>query len=92
MHVCSYLRQVSDAFKPNSLKESRSRGDPLLTAREQEIVQLLAEGLTNKQIAVRLNIAVRTAETHRANIRRKLNLSTLSSIIRYAIRHRIIKP
>jgi DNA-binding NarL/FixJ family response regulator len=63
-------------------------GDPL-TAREREIVQLLAEGKSNKEVAAVLGISVKTAETHRANIMRKLDLHSTSDLVHYAVRNRI---
>lgn len=63
-----------------------------LTPREREIVQLLAEGKTNKEIADVLGISVHTSETHRTNVMRKLNLRSLSELVRYAIREHIIEP
>jgi len=65
-------------------------GDP--TSREREIIQLLAEGCSNKEVAERLGISVKTAETHRAAIMRKLSLASLSDLVRYAIRNHIIEP
>ncbi len=62
-----------------------------LTPRERELVQLLAEGHSNKEAAAKLAISVKTAETHRANIMRKLRLRSLSALVRYAIRNRIIE-
>lgn len=62
-----------------------------LTARELEIVRLLALGNGNKQVAASLGIRVRTVETHRANIMRKLNLHTLAELIHYAISAQIIQ-
>ena len=62
-----------------------------LTPREREIVQLLAEGKSNKEVAVALGIGVKTAETHRANVMHKLNLQSLSDLVRYAIRNKIIE-
>lgn len=67
--------------------ESASR--PLLTGREREVVQLLAEGKSSKEVAAALTISVKTAETHRANIMRKLNLHSVSDLVRYAIRNKI---
>jgi len=61
-----------------------------LTAREREIVQLLAEGHSNKEIAVLLELSVKTVETHRSNILRKLGLHSLPDLVRYAIRNQII--
>jgi two-component system response regulator NreC len=63
-----------------------------LTAREREIVQLLAEGRSNKEVAGALGVSIRTAETHRANVLRKLNLDSLASLVRYAIRNKMIEP
>jgi DNA-binding NarL/FixJ family response regulator len=63
-----------------------------LTAREFEILRLLAEGKKNKEIASQLGIAVRTAEAHRANIMQKLGFHSLADLIHYALRHGIISP
>ena len=62
------------------------------TNREREIIQLLAEGKSNKEVATVLGISVKTAETHRAAIMRKLRLHSVSDLVRYAIRHHIIEP
>jgi DNA-binding NarL/FixJ family response regulator len=62
-----------------------------LTSREREIVQLLAEGKSSKEVASSLCISVKTAETHRANIMRKLQLHTVTEIVRYAVRNQIIE-
>lgn len=61
-----------------------------LTRREREIVQLLAEGRSNKEIATLLNLSVKTVETHRSNLMRKLGLHGLSDLIHYALRNNII--
>jgi len=74
---------------PAGERAPRSRGR--LTQREREIVQLLAEGKSNKEVAGVLNISVRTAETHRANIMLKLNLHSIVELVRYAVRNRIIE-
>jgi DNA-binding NarL/FixJ family response regulator len=75
------------------------RSDPLhsapahtLSSREREIVQLLAEGKSNKDIARLLDISVKTAETHRSNIMRKMEFESLAELVRYAIRNKIIEP
>ncbi len=65
---------------------------PRLTPREREILQLLAEGKSNKEVANLLGISVNTAEAHRANIMLKLNLHSLAELVHYAIRNQIIKP
>jgi DNA-binding NarL/FixJ family response regulator len=65
---------------------SRSR----LTPREREIVQLLAEGKSSKEVAVALGLSVKTAETHRSNIMRKLELHSVSDLVLYAVRNNIV--
>jgi len=62
-----------------------------LTSREREVVQLLAEGKSSKEVASSLCISVKTAETHRANIMRKLELHNVSELVRYAVRNQIIE-
>ena len=62
-----------------------------ITDREREIVQLLGEGKSSKEIAIILGISVRTVETHRAAIMKKLGLKSFSGLIRYAIRNKIIE-
>jgi DNA-binding NarL/FixJ family response regulator len=62
-----------------------------LTTREREIVQLLAEGRSNKAIASALGISVKTVETHRAAAMRKLGLGSLADLVRYAVRNRLIE-
>ena len=61
-----------------------------LTAREREIVQLLAEGQTNKEVAVALGVSVKTVDAHRANVMHKLDLHSVTDLVRYAIRNHII--
>jgi len=63
-----------------------------LTAREREIVQLLAEGKSSKEVAVALGISVKTADTHRSNIMRKLEIHSVSELVRYAVKNNMIEP
>lgn len=79
-----YLHAKSPTAEPNIPGER-------LTQREREIVQLLAEGKSNKEVATVLGISVKTAETHRASIMRKLDLPTFSDLVRFAIRNHIIE-
>jgi DNA-binding NarL/FixJ family response regulator len=62
-----------------------------LTPREREVVQLLAEGKSSKEVACHLNLSVKTAETHRSNIMRKLDLHSVSELVLYAVRNNIIQ-
>jgi DNA-binding NarL/FixJ family response regulator len=65
---------------------------PRLSPREREIVQLIAEGKSTKEVAVLLGISVKTADVHRTNLMRKLDAHSVSDIVRYAIRNRIVEP
>jgi DNA-binding NarL/FixJ family response regulator len=66
-------------------------GHAVVTPREREIIQLLAEGRSNKETASALGVSVKTVEAHRANIMRKLRLRSVSDLVRYAIRNRIVQ-
>lgn len=77
-----YVRQL----KQRGLQDSYE----LLTTREREILQLLAEGKTNKDIANLLNLSTYTVETHRANLMQKLDLHNTAELVLYAVRKRII--
>jgi len=83
-------RIVVDGYLRNESRDSDT--DTALSAREREIVQLLAEGNSNKDIARALSISVKTAETHRSNIMRKMGFDSLPELVRYAIRNKIIEP
>ena len=72
---------------------SPSDGDAgILTPREREIVQLLAEARSNKEISTILAISVKTVETHRASIMRKLGISSIVDLVHYAIRNHLVSP
>ena len=62
----------------------------ILTNREREVLQLLAEGKSNKEVASILNLSVYTVETHRTNLMQKLNLHNTAEIVLYAVRKKII--
>jgi DNA-binding NarL/FixJ family response regulator len=82
--VLSGYRGTSGAPKKNLLL-------PKLTSRECEVVQLLAEGKSTKEVASHLGLSVKTAETHRSNIMRKLGLHSVSELVLYAVRNNIIQ-
>jgi DNA-binding NarL/FixJ family response regulator len=70
---------------------SASANMPHLTSRERQVVQLVAEGKSTKEVASHLNLSVKTAETHRSNIMRKLGLHSVSELVLYAVRNNIIQ-
>jgi DNA-binding NarL/FixJ family response regulator len=85
---------ISNMLVQDYIREIRQRGVEdsyeLLTARERELLQLMAEGRTAKEIAADLNLSAHTIDTHRANIMRKLNVNSISELILYAMRKGII--
>jgi DNA-binding NarL/FixJ family response regulator len=64
---------------------------PKLTAREREVIQLLAEGKSSKEVACVLNLSTKTAETHRSNIMRKLGFHSIRDLVVYAVKNNIIQ-
>ena len=80
---------VLESFLRSTRKESDSA---ILTSREREIVQLLAEAKSNKEIASTLCISVKTVETHRAAIMRKLGMNSIVELVHYAIRNNLAGP
>jgi DNA-binding NarL/FixJ family response regulator len=80
-----------NAYLAESNAEAREPST-VLTAREREVVQLLAEGRSTKETADLLSLSIKTVETHRANVMRKLGLQSFAELVRYAIRNNIIAP
>ena len=97
-HVLESDKFYSPSLPPEVLEEyiaqqkSGNLVTPLdsLTGRQREVLQLIAEGFTNKGIAQKLSISVKTVETHRAHIMHKLNIHDQAGLTRFAIRHGII--
>jgi DNA-binding NarL/FixJ family response regulator len=77
-------------LKPDTRTFSLPRLRCRLTSREREVVQLIAEGKSTKEVAVALGLSVKTAETHRSNIMRKLELHSVSDLVLYAVRNNIV--
>jgi DNA-binding NarL/FixJ family response regulator len=82
-----YLRRPTKENEDDSNRKNGLR----LTARQKQILQLLAEGKSSNEVAVALNISVKTAETHRANIMRRLDCHSVTELVRYAIRNHVIE-
>lgn len=83
---------VLEKLLVNYQLNKQNRSGMLLTAREQNVVQLIAEGHTNKVISAMLKLSVKTVETHRASAMRKLGMSSTAELVRYAIRKRLVSP
>jgi len=77
-----------DATGPAGTQAPRAE----LTSRERSVVRLLAEGKSNKEVAQALGISVKTVETHRGHIMRKLNIHSITDLVHYAIRSHIVEP
>jgi DNA-binding NarL/FixJ family response regulator len=96
-HKLFFTSRISELVLRGYLGDNKpERGDIALSRqlspREREILQLVAEGKSNKKVANTLNLSVKTVETHRARIMEKLDLHSVSELVRYAIRNQIIEP
>ena len=87
----TYLSPRLGAALATAARKSTPAEDRL-SAREIEVLRLIALGHTNAEIAERLDLSVRTVESHRARIQRKLGRSTRAELVRYALDHRVIDP
>jgi DNA-binding NarL/FixJ family response regulator len=83
---------VLNEYKAGVLQSSDTPQRTGLTAREREVLQRLAEGRGNKEIATSLGISVRTVESHRANLMSKLKAHSLSDLVRWAVQNELIRP
>ena len=83
--IDAYARRAEDAPRPLDRYE-------LLTSREREVLQLAAQGLSNAEVGARLSISPRTAETHRANLLRKLGLQGQTDLVRFAVGRGLLPP
>jgi DNA-binding NarL/FixJ family response regulator len=85
-------QMVLDGYLGRENRDSENaHAENVLTMREREVIQLLAEGKTSKEVAVTLNLSVKTAETHRTNLMRKLDLHSVADLTRYAVRNGIVQ-
>jgi DNA-binding NarL/FixJ family response regulator len=89
-HKLSLTSKISELLLRAYLGKTPRSDDTELTVREQETLELLAEGKSNKEIGVALHISVKTAEGHRSRLMKKLNLRNMGELMRYAVRKGII--
>ena len=87
----SFFTAAGEDLSLNKIKKAQDKSVQQLTGRQREVVQLLAEGHSNKQVGIALNISAKTAETHRANIMKKIDCHSVTGLVRYAIRNHIIE-
>jgi DNA-binding NarL/FixJ family response regulator len=88
-HLPYFSARVSETLLERFNNGGSSRTNAL-SAREREVLQLIAEGNSNKEMARELDISVKTVETHRAAVRRKLNIRSAAELVRYAVRNKIV--
>jgi two-component system response regulator NreC len=81
----SYIRRATDDEKPTD------KSNEILTTREIEVLKLYVEGLINKEISDKLDISIRTVETHKNHIMRKLGLKSTVEMVKFAIRNKIVE-
>ena len=87
-----FSQRVAKCLLDQLLGSEKTVASQTLTAREREVVQLVAEGESNKSIARRWGLSIKTVDTHRTSAMKKLNLRTAVDLARYAIRNRLIEP
>lgn len=91
-HKTFFTAKASEALLDNFLNTMNGAGkESVLTVREREITQLLAEGWGNKEVAAALCISVKTVETHRAAIMRKVGINSIVELVHYAIRNQMVE-
>jgi DNA-binding NarL/FixJ family response regulator len=89
----SVARIVLEGYRKKGPHDEALEDSPsVLSPREREIIQLLAEGKSNNEVADMLYISAKTVETHRAHIMEKLNLHSITELVHYAIRNKIVEP
>ena len=91
-HKPFFTGRVSEQLLDSYLATHSRAGEGTLSPRERTIVQLIAEGHGNKEMAAILNLSIKTVESHRATAMRKLNMASTAEIVRYAIRNKIVEP
>jgi DNA-binding NarL/FixJ family response regulator len=91
-HKPFFTGRLSEKLLDAFLGSQTQRQAPLLSTRERMVVQLIAEGNSNKDMSGILSLSIKTIETHRASAMRKLNITSTAGLVRYAIRNKLIEP
>jgi DNA-binding NarL/FixJ family response regulator len=92
VHKPFFTGKLSEKLLENFLSAHGHTAATALSPRERIVVQLIAEGHSNKEMSGILNLSVKTIETHRAAAMRKLNVTSVAALVRYAIRNRLVEP
>jgi DNA-binding NarL/FixJ family response regulator len=91
-HKPFFAGRISEQLLDSYLSTHQGKSDGLLSPRERAIVQLIAEGNSNKDMSEALGLSVKTIESHRASAMRKLKLTSTAAVVRYAIRNKLVGP
>ena len=91
-HKSFFTEKVSEKLLDTFLASHHGRQDVMLSPRERVIVQMIAEGHSNKEMSGILSLSVKTIETHRAAAMRKLGVSSTAELVRYAVRNKLVEP
>jgi DNA-binding NarL/FixJ family response regulator len=91
-HKPFFSGRISETLLETFLSSHQVKDEGALTPRERVVVQLIAEGHSNKNMSRVLNLSVKTIETHRATAMRKLNATSTAALVRYAIRNKMVEP
>ena len=87
-----FTGKMSEKLLDTFLAAQGHRNAPILSPRERIVVQLIAEGNSNKEMSAVLNVSIKTIETHRSSAMRKLNITSTAGLVRYAIRNKLVEP
>jgi DNA-binding NarL/FixJ family response regulator len=90
IHIVAKGKTYLSDEAASTLKNAAHEESPVLTRRENEVLRLIADGLTNPEIAEKLFLSLSTVDTHRKSLMRKLNIKNTALLIRYAIEHKLI--
>jgi DNA-binding NarL/FixJ family response regulator len=91
-HKPFFTGRISEQLLDTFLSTHQGKADGVLSPRERAIVQLIAEGNSNKEMSEALGLSVKTIESHRASAMRKLKLTSTAAVVRYAIRNKLVGP
>ena len=91
-HKPFFTGRISERLVDAFLSKHRDKIDTPLSPRERVVVQMIAEGRSNREMSEILNLSIKTIETHRAAVMRKLNVTSTAAIVRYAIRNKLVEP
>ncbi len=91
-HKSFFTELVAEKLRSTFVASHQAKQESALSPRERTVVQMIAEGRSNKEMSGLLNLSLKTIETHRAAAMRKLNVKSTATLVRYAIRNKLVEP